>query len=727
MTSSPDLIATPSNERYRLGKLLGNGGFGDVHEAWDPALQRTVAIKRLKPDLVRDQPDNLLQEARLAASLRHPAFIQIYALEDDGHSKSIVMELVGGKTLHQLLSTTRLSRDQILDIVCQLADAMAQAHAAGLIHGNLKPANLMIEPSGQLRIMDFGLARKIDPLATESGDVLQTQGTIAYLAPEILNGKHPGPLSDIYAVGVLMYEMMHGERPFAHLHGLALAAAQVQSSCSQWIVAPDADQDMVSLVRAMCAPDPTARIPTMSAVRETARQLRAPGATASTLPVWPTAAAAATERARAPRRIWRKVIYGVVAAACLLGGATYMSTLDNVTRGWLPPLSDAAHMSHGLAALRQFDRDESIDVAIENFSAILNKQPNHAAAAAGLALAYTLRYAGDRSDASWLQRADASAQAALALDDQLALGYAAKSYVRVQQGRFDEGLQFARQALQLDPSNLFALNTMGGIFIHMQRYPEAQQSIEAARKAHPEERLFVDQLGELRARQGDYAGAEQTFRQSIELEPDAVYAYANLSAVLQRLGRDSEALQILQQGLQVRPSGVLYTNLGNALFNRGDYIGAAKAFEHAVSVVKGNSISYMRWANLADTLRWIPGRERDSQEAYRNAAVLLKPLIERAPDNATLLSRMGLYSAKLGDKKTASALSAQAVSAKPNNPDIRFRAAIAYEISGQRNAALTELAASQQLGYPTKLIGTEPDLLALRSDSRFDLLRMERK
>ena len=137
MTSPPDLIATPSTERYRLGKLLGNGGFGDVHEAWDPALQRTVAIKRLKPDLVRDQPDNLLQEARLAASLRHPAFIQIYSLEDDGHSKSIVMELVGGKTLHQLLSTTKLSRDQILDIVCQLADAMEQAHAAGLIHGDL--------------------------------------------------------------------------------------------------------------------------------------------------------------------------------------------------------------------------------------------------------------------------------------------------------------------------------------------------------------------------------------------------------------------------------------------------------------------------------------------------------------------------------------------------------------------------------------------------------------
>lgn len=720
MTSSPDLIATPSTERYRLGKLLGNGGFGDVHEAWDPALQRTVAIKRLKPDLVRDQPDNLLQEARLAASLRHPAFIQIYSLEDDGHSKSIVMELVGGKTLHQLLSTTKLSREQILDIVCQLADAMAQAHAAGLIHGDLKPANLMIEPSGQLRIMDFGLARKIDPLATESGDVLQTQGTIAYLAPEILNGKHPSTLSDIYAVGVLMYEMMHGERPFAHLHGLALAAAQVQSSCTQWAFAADADQDMVSLVRAMCAPDPVARITTMRAVKDAAHALQGSNVITQAVSTRPLLRSTS-------RRNRTLLACSVAVILSAIGGAMHFSTLADKTHQWLSPISNAKRMSNGLAALRQFDRDESPDIAIENFEAILAKQPKHAAATAGMALAYAMRYVGDRSDASWLQRADAGAQAALALNDQLALGYAAKAYVRWQQDRNEESLTFAQQALELDPSNLFAHNTKSGVLIRMQRYQEAEHSIEIARKAHPAERMFIDRLGSLRHHLGDYTGAEQAFRQSIQIEPDAVSSYANLSMTLVRQGRSDEALHVLQQGLQVRPSGQLYNNLGTALFNRGDYIGSAKAFEHAVSVSKGNSIAYLRWANLADTLRWIPGREQDSQQAYRKAAALLKPRLERAPGDSTLVSRMGLYAAKLGDKTTASVLSHKAVTAAPDNPDIRFRAAVAYELVGQRDAALTELTSAQNLGYPTKLIGTEPDLLALRSDPRFDLLRMEKE
>lgn len=722
MTSSPDLPAPSTTERYRLGRLLGNGGFGDVHEAWDPALQRTVAIKRLKPDLLRGQPDNLLREARLAASLRHPAFVQIYSLEDDGHGKSIVMELVGGKTLHQLLPTTTLSRDQILDIVGQLADAMAQAHAAGLIHGDLKPANLMIEPSGQLRIMDFGLAHKIDPLATESGDVLETQGTIGYLAPEILNGKHPSTLSDIYAVGVLMYEMMHGERPFKHLHGLALAAALVQSSCNQWQFAPDADQDMVSLVRAMCAPQAHARIATMKEVQRIAQALRQPGVQAASAPPKNTVAPQAP-----PRRAWRKIAFSAVAVVLALGGGAAVSTSESLTRAWPTPVSDAVRMSTGLSALRHFDRDGSLDIAVENFNAILAKKAHHAAANAGIALAYAMRYAGDRGDESWLQRADAGAQTALALDDQLALGYAAKSHVRWLQGRSDESLQLARQALVLDPSNVFALNTQSGVLVRLQRYQDAADSIDAARKMHPKERMFIDRLGALHFHRGDYVSAEQAFRHSIQVEPDAVSSYANLSITLVRQGRDDEALEVLQQGLQVRPSGQLYNNLGTALFSRADYIGAVKAFEHAVSASKGNRIAYLRWANLADALRWIPGREQESQNAYRKAAALIAPLRERAPNDSTLNSRMGLYAAKLGDKATASLLSRTAVAAMPESADIRFRAAVAYELVGQRDAALKELTRAQQLGYPIKLIGTEPDLLALRGDPRFDLLAMEKE
>ncbi|OFA02609.1 serine/threonine-protein kinase [Duganella sp. HH101] len=720
--------ASQSLGRYQLRKLLGQGGFGQVHEAWDPALQRCVAVKRLMPDLLQGQAANLIGEARLAASLRHPAFVQIYGLEDDGRSQSIVMELVDGKTLRQLLSEqSSLGAQQLLDIVCQLADAMEQAHIAGLVHGDLKPANLMIEPSGQLRIMDFGLARKIDPLATESASDIKSQGTVAYLAPETLLGKPPNQLSDIYAVGVLIYEMMHGQRPFAHLNGLALAAAHLQSSSAQWVFAAGSDPAMTRLVMALCAREPADRLPTMRAVGLAAGALRSGTGTQrgadGLAPAWlPPQLAQPQRRPRARTLAW----CAAGLTACALGIALLPSPLQSA-RQWLPPYSDAASLASGQDALRHFDRDQSLDIAEENFKAILARRPGHAAAAAGLAIAYALRYAGDRSDDSWLQRADASAQLSLASDDQLAQGYAALSLVRQLQGRNDEGLQLAERALKLDPLNLFALNDRATILIRMRRFDEARRCIDEALQAYPNERMLIDQLGVLHFKQGDYAAAELAFRRSILAQPDAVFAYANLNAALLRQGRSDEALQILQQGLQIRPSGQLYSNLGTVLFNRGDYLGAAQAFQHAVSSVKGRGNAYLHWANLADTLRWIPGRETASRQAYQEAAALLQPLLAHSPSDTTYLSRMGLYAAKLGDKPTAELMSGKAVAAAPNSADVHFRAAMAYEIIGQRDAALGELGRAQQHGYPAKLISTEPDLLALRRDPRFHQPHTESK
>jgi tetratricopeptide (TPR) repeat protein len=218
---------------------------------------------------------------------------------------------------------------------------------------------------------------------------------------------------------------------------------------------------------------------------------------------------------------------------------------------------------------------------------------------------------------------------------------------------------------------------------------------------------------------GDYKAAEAVFRRSIEVEPDAVFAYANLSLSLLRLDRTDEALGVLQRGLQIRPSGQLYSNLGTLLFNRGDYVGAAEAFEHAVSSAKGRSNSYLRWANLADTLRWIPGREADSRKAYQEAIEQLRLILQRMPNDHTSLSRMGLYAARVGDKATAMALTKRAIVAAPDNREVRFRAAMTFELSGDRESALAELNIARERGYPINMINAEPDLLALRRDPRF--------
>ena len=690
---------------YKLLRILGEGGFGQVVEAYDTRLQRPVAIKRLKPQLLSARPADLLDEARLAASLRHPAFVRIFSIDGDTSELSIIMEYVDGHTLRELIAEGPLPLPRLLSIVAQVAEAMAEAHAAHLIHGDLKPSNLMLDGAGAVRILDFGLARRIDPDATEVAPVDQSPGTVAYLAPELMLGTRPGVQSDVYALGVVLFEMLTGARPFAHLSGLSLAAAHIQSSSAVWEFPPATDPAVAALVRAMTARDPAQRTASMQAVGEAVRALGG-------MPSAPAVPA---------RAAWRKkVMLGAGAAVLALGAALALALAPP---GWYrqhtPFFSEAAAMREGLTALKTFDREESLEIAIDRFNAILTRRPDHAAAAAGLSIAYSMRHVGDNRDETWLQRADASAQLALKLNDQLAMAYAAQAAVRLAQGKQDEALRLISHSLRLDPLDVFALCLKGDILMRMGRFEESKQHLERAIGVHPKEAKLQDVLGVLLFDHGDYRGAEQIFRRSIAIEPDSVMSYANLSYSLLRLDRGDEALQVLQQGLQVRPSGGLYTNLGNALFNRGDYVGAAQAFENAVSSSRGNSNTYLRWANLADTLRWIPGREQASRDAYRQAQTLLRPLLERSPKDATILSRMGLYLARLGERTEATEMTRRALAMETASADTHYRAALAFELSGLREQALAELQLAVQHGYPFNLINAEPDLLALRRDSRF--------
>lgn len=703
---------------YRLVRKLGEGGYGEVYQAWDARLERHVAIKRLKSQTPSARPGHLLDEARLAASLRHPAFVRIFSIDGDAGAHSIVMEYVEGSTLRQLAQGRPMPEAQVLDLVRQVAAAMEEAHGAKLIHGDIKPSNLMLDASGAVRILDFGLASRVDPDATQSTVFDQTEGTVAYLAPELLLGARQNAQSDIYALGVVMYEMLTGARPFAHLSGLALAAAHIQSSSDLWVFPPETSASAAMLVRAMTARDLTRRLATMGEVGQALA-----GGEAKAIPAAARAPFRFGSLLPAPGRM-RKVLYAGCGLVLVIGAFQAAAS-----QGWLqrhsPFFSEAAAMQAGLLALKAHDRDESINAAIDNFSAILARRPGHAAAAAGLSLAYSMRHMGDSRDESWLQRADASAQLAMKLDDQLAMAHTALATVRLAQGKANEALPLIERALSLNPLDVFALNFKATILIKLKRFDDAIGILVDAIKRYPNERKLEDTLGLLRYEQGDYKAAERSYRRSIAIEPDAPRVYGNLSYALLRQDRGDEALQVLQQGLQVRPSGWLYTILGNALFTRGDYVGAAQAFENAVSSSKGNSNTYLYWANLADTLRWIPGREEASRRAYKEAVTLMKPLLERKPADVTMTSRLGLYSARLGDRIAAAALTSRAVQAAPENADVRFRAAMAFELSGRRENALAELKIARERGYPPNLINAEPDLIALRRDPRFHQPTME--
>ncbi|MFZ6769571.1 protein kinase domain-containing protein [Undibacterium sp. Di26W] len=701
---------------YEFKQRLGEGGFGQVHEAWDTKLRRPVAIKQLKHIEGMAQPASLIKEARLAASLKHPAFVKVFAIEEEGDSQSIVMELVPGHTLKQLLQQEKVSEQHAINIISQVAEAMQEAHASGLIHGDLKPSNLMVEPDGRVRILDFGLASQADVQATTSLSQVDPQGTIAYMAPERMMGAAVNVQTDIYALGVILYEIISGTRPFASASGLALAAALMQSNSDTWEFPANTNPALVKLVLAMTAKQTEKRLGSMQQVCEKLRPL---------VSVMTVKANLNNSKSITSNKGWKQLSTPkrallLLAALIALAYGTWQAVpyleLDKMS---LKPYSESLTLKQGLEALKQFDRPGSLDRATKSFETILKHDGNSAAAVAGLSLVYSFRYTTDGQDEIWLQKADASAQQAVKMNGQLALSYVARGAAATRKDKHEQAFADLDRALVLDPENYFAWLIKATVLRKAHRFDEAIKFAELAIQKFPNNSVFAGEIGTAKYLKGDSEGAEKAFRLSIKMEPDAVLPYANLNAALLRLNRNDEALNVLQQGLQIRPSAALYTNLGNALFIKGDYLAAVEAFQQAVSNEKGNPNNYFGWANLADALLWIPSRKNEAQTAYTKAIQLIQPRLERSPNDATLVSRMGLYSARIGNKEKSLELIKHSLELAPKSADVHFRAGLAYELLEDRTLALDAIHKALELGYPVKLIDAEPDLLALRRDDRY--------
>jgi serine/threonine protein kinase len=218
---------------YRIIAQLGSGGMGVVYEAEDFTLGRRVALKFLPPALSKDQAalDRFLFEARTASALNHPNICTIYAVEKatvEGHEQSfIAMELLEGQGLDQKLGSVPLPLDRLLDISIQLADALDAAHAKGIIHRDIKPANIFLTQRGQVKVLDFGLAKLARPeMAMETIGGPQdapvhltspgaTVGTIAYMSPEQARGEDLDPRTDLFSLGTVIYQMATGRLPFS--------------------------------------------------------------------------------------------------------------------------------------------------------------------------------------------------------------------------------------------------------------------------------------------------------------------------------------------------------------------------------------------------------------------------------------------------------------------------------------------------------------------------------
>ncbi|GAA1448636.1 serine/threonine-protein kinase [Leifsonia poae] len=217
--------------RYELQSRIAIGGMGEVWQATDLVIGRTVAIKILKDEYLGDPGflERFRAEARHAALVNHEGIANVFDYGEEEGSAFLVMELVPGEALSTILEREHvLSTDKTLDIVAQTAAALHAAHAAGLVHRDIKPGNLLITPDGRVKITDFGIARIADQVPlTATGQVM---GTVQYLSPEQASGHPASPTTDIYSLGIVAYECLAGRRPFTGESQVAIAMAQINEA-----------------------------------------------------------------------------------------------------------------------------------------------------------------------------------------------------------------------------------------------------------------------------------------------------------------------------------------------------------------------------------------------------------------------------------------------------------------------------------------------------------------
>ena len=203
------------DDRYRVEELIARGGMATVHRGHDQRLDRVVALKIMHPHLATDEDfrRRFGREARSAARLAHRNVVGVFDQGEDADSVYLAMELIEGRTLRARISEQpRQSLREVLDVTAQVLEALVAAHRAGIVHRDIKPENILIDHSGVVKVADFGLARAIGTSNSSASATLL--GTVAYISPEVVTRGHSDERSDLYSLGVVLFEMLTGTQPF---------------------------------------------------------------------------------------------------------------------------------------------------------------------------------------------------------------------------------------------------------------------------------------------------------------------------------------------------------------------------------------------------------------------------------------------------------------------------------------------------------------------------------
>ena len=640
---------------FEILSPLGAGGMGEVYRAHDPRLEREVALKVLPAETLGDEKarSRLLREARMASKLNHPNICTIYEVGETEGQAYIAMELVAGLSLSEKLSGGALSPEQVLRYGIQVADALDHAHGRGVVHRDLKSANVVITPDGRAKVLDFGLAGRISDMelteaTTHSVESMEFSGkiagTLAYMAPEQLRGQPADARSDLWALGVVMYEMAAGVRPFSGGTGFELSSAILSQPTPPVPEAATGEvpTQLQTVIDRCLEKDPDARFQRAGVVRaalETAR---------------PTSSAQSTDRQdRVPRRPApphtlgrssgdrdqaRAIRMAVLPFANLTGdpGQEYLS--DGVTQEMISQLgrlhpealsviarSSVMRYRGGDTPIDQIGRDLQIDYVLEGSA---QREQNLVRITAELiqvkdqTLLWAETYERELAGILKLQ-SEVAQKVAQALALELLPGEQARltsartvnpeAHDAYLKGSYNwkqatpEGLDTAERyfelALDTDPSYAPAYEGLASVWMVRQQMGitpprEAGRKAKAAaqraialddRSAEAHEALALVRM----YTDWDWEGADQEWQRSLEIAPNAASLHAYYAHFLTIVGRTNRALWHSERSLELDPFNALFRSMqAMVLYSDRRYDDAMAAARSALAIQPDNPVAW---------------------------------------------------------------------------------------------------------------------------------------
>ena len=695
---------------YRIEEKLGSGGMGIVYRAQDTRLGRTVALKFLPAHLsLHDEArKRFMHEARTASALDHPNICTIYDIVEtnDGHS-FIVMACYDGETLKAKGARGPLPVEEVIAYAIQIAEGLARAHEAGIVHRDIKPANVMVTAHGRIKLLDFGVAKMRDVELTKTG---ATMGTVAYMSPEQTRGKAVDHRTDLWALGVVLYELLTGERPF---HGgteqAVIHAVLNEEPAPIAGFRPDTPDDLQRLVHGLLKKDPDARPPHAEAVIDALRHRQSD-------PV--TTAASAGEIDRETASI------AVLPFADMSPGQDQAYFCEGLAEELINALSRIEGLRVASRTSSFASKDASMDIRELGERLHVHSVLEGSVRKAGSRLRVSVQLV-DTTDGyqRWSQRYDRDLEDVFAVQDEIA-----ENTVRALRGVLTTA---DRAALQKAPSadiEAYDYYLQGRQFLPQGNRTSLQNARRLFERAAEVDSAYAPAYAGIafssyylylwsRESEADREAAREASRRAVELAPQLAESHVALGIALTLDEQFEAAEQAMEAALRLNGRSYdAHYFYGRLCFQQGKLEQTARLFERAAALDPNEYQAACLLAQVYEAL----GRAEAAQGQYPIGYERARRHLELNPNDVRAISLGAAGLLMMGQRERGLEWTRRAVAMAPEDPIVAWNAACNFSRAGDLEAALDDLERAVRLGIADRRwLEHDPDMDPLRDHPRF--------